>query len=98
MRRTLRPRIASARPRLRPCYGSSTESDQGYIAGMAPNRAVEFVRSFDLPEEEAQSLILCDVRQRSYVQASDILHLSPESIKRKRRKALDKIVDALTHL
>ena len=70
---------------------------RGYIAGMAPNRAVEFVRSFDLPEE-AQSLILCDVRQRSYVQASDILHLSPESIKRKRRKALDKIVDALTHL
>lgn len=64
---------------------------------MAPNRAVEFVRSFDLPEE-AQSLILCDVRQRSYVQASDILHLSPESIKRKRRKALDKIIDALTHL
>lgn len=72
---------------------------RGYIAGMAPNRAVEFVRSFDLPEEEeAQSLILCDVRQRSYVQASDILHLSPESIKRKRRKALDKIIDALTHL
>lgn len=64
---------------------------------MAPNRAVEFVRSFDLPEE-AQSLILCDVRQKSYVQASDILHLSPESIKRKRRKALDKIIDALTHL
>lgn len=51
---------------------------------MAPNRAVEFVRSFDLPEEEAQSIILCDVRQKSYVQASDILHLSPESIKRKR--------------
>ena len=57
---------------------------RGYIAGMAPNRAVEFVRSFDLPEEEAQSIILCDVRQKSYVQASDILHLSPESIKRKR--------------
>lgn len=70
---------------------------RGYIAGMAPNRAVEFVRSFDLPEE-AQSIILCDVRQKSYVQASDILHLSPESIKRKRRKALDKIIDALTHL
>lgn len=70
---------------------------RGYIAGMAPNRAVEFVRSFDLPEE-AQSLILCDVRQKSYVQASDILHLSPESIKRKRRKALNKIIDALTHL
>ena len=65
---------------------------------MAPNRAVEFVRSFDLPEEEAQSIILCDVRQKSYVQASDILHLSQESIKRKRRKALDKIIDALTHL
>ena len=64
---------------------------------MAPNRAVEFVRSFDLPEE-AQSIILCDVRQKSYVQASDILHLSPESIKRKRRKALDKIIDALTNL
>lgn len=70
---------------------------RGYIAGMAPSRAIEFVRSFDLPEE-AQSLILCDVRQKSYVQASDILHLSPESIKRKRRKALDKIIDALTHL
>ena len=28
---------------------------RGYIAGMAPNRAVEFVRSFDLPEEEAQT-------------------------------------------
>lgn len=50
---------------------------RGYIAGMAPNRAVEFVRSFDLPEGEAQSIILCDIRQKSYVQASDILHLSP---------------------
>lgn len=97
MRRTLRPRIASARPRLRPCYGSSTESGQGIYCrdGSEPGGRI---CSFDLPEEEAQSLILCDVRQKSYVQASDILHLSPESIKRKRRKALNKIIDALTHL
>lgn len=47
---------------------------RGYIAGMAPNRAVEFVRSFDLPEE-AQSIILCDVRQKSYGCDSSILSL-----------------------
>lgn len=65
------------------------------LATMAPKRAVAYIQSFELPEEEAACLIECDVRRRSYVQAGERLHLSPESIKKRRRRAFAKIADAL---
>jgi len=64
---------------------------------MAPRRAVAYIESFDLPEEEARCLIECDVKKHSHVQASELLHLSPEVVKRRRQSAYGKITDAIIH-
>ena len=47
---------------------------------MAPRRAISYIRSFDLPPDEAASLIECDVRGRSCVQAAELLHLSVDGL------------------
>lgn len=64
------------------------------LSSMAPRRAVAFVESFDLPADEAACLIECDIRRRSYAQVCNLLHLSPEAVKRARRRAYGKISDA----
>lgn len=63
------------------------------ISTMAPRRAEAYIRSFELPEEEAESLIQCDVRCLSYIQAAERLHISPEALKKRRRRAFAKIAD-----
>lgn len=63
------------------------------LSAMAPPRAVAYIQSFDLPADEAACLIECDVHRRSYVQVCDRLHLSPEAVKRARRRAYTKIID-----
>lgn len=42
-------------------------------------------------------LIECDVHGLSYIQTADILHLSPEVIKRRRKNAYTKIADAIEY-
>nr|UWF99137.1 MAG: Protein of unknown function (DUF2802) [Bacteriophage sp.] len=76
---------------------NSRKAVRYYISNMAPKRALEFVQSFDLPEDEESCIILCDIRRKSYIQVSNALHVSPESVKRNRRRAFSKIVDALTN-
>lgn len=61
------------------------------LAAMAPKKAIEYIESFDLPPDETACLIECDVRGKSYVQVCDLLHLSPEAVKRARRRAYNKI-------
>ena len=58
---------------------------------------MEYIQSFELPDEEAACLIECDVRRRSYVQTSDRLHISPETIKKRRRRAYEKMADELNN-
>lgn len=41
------------------------------LQSMAPKRAIAYIRAFELPEEEAQYLIECDVRRKSYVKAAE---------------------------
>lgn len=64
---------------------------------MAPLRAISYIKSFQLRPEEEDTLIACDVRGMSYIQAGDNLHLSPEAIKRRKRAAYQKINDAIRH-
>lgn len=59
---------------------------------MSPRKAVGYIESFELPPDEAACLIECDVRGRSYAQVCDLLHLSPEAVKRARRRAYGKIL------
>lgn len=61
------------------------------LSSMAPARAIAYIMSFDLPPDESACLIECDVRGRSYVQVCERLHLSPEAVKRARRRAYGKI-------
>ena len=58
---------------------------------MAPKRAVAYILSFELPADEASCLIECDVRRRSCVQVAFEMNLSPDTVKKYRRKAYRKI-------
>lgn len=60
---------------------------------MAPKRAVAYVLSFELPQDEAACIIECDVRRKSYVQVADMLHVSVDGLAKIRRRAYTKIAD-----
>lgn len=64
---------------------------------MSPRRAVEHIQSFQLRPDEEAALIECDVRGLSCVQAADKLHLSPDAVKLRRRRAYAKIADEIEH-
>jgi len=67
------------------------------LSAMAPKRAVAYIESFELPTEEAQCLIECDVRKKSHIQVSNMLHFSPETVKKRKKSAYTKIADSLNH-
>lgn len=67
------------------------------LTTMAPKRAIGYITSFELPEEEEFCLIECDVRRRSHVQVADMLHISPECVKKRRQRAYAKIADQLNY-
>ena len=64
---------------------------------MSPRRAVAHIQSFQLRPEEEAALIECDVRGLSCVQAADKLHLSPDALKERRRRAYSKIADEINY-
>lgn len=64
---------------------------------MAPRRALDYIQSFQLRQDEEAVLIECDIRGLSYAQASDKLHLSFEAIKERKRRAYSKISDAINN-
>ena len=65
------------------------------LSAMAPRRAVACIQAFELPEDEERCLIECDVRRKSYAQVSELLHISPETVKRRRHRAYQKISDII---
>lgn len=67
------------------------------LTTMAPKRAISYIQSFDLPEEEELFLIECDVRRKSYVQAAKDNSTSPEVIKCRKRSAYAHIADELNN-
>lgn len=67
------------------------------LSTMAPKRAVAYIRACELPEDEELCLIQCDVRKKSHVQVGDMLHISPEAVKKKRQSAFVKLADHINH-
>lgn len=65
------------------------------LTTMSPKRAEAYIRAFELPPDEEASLIVCDVRGLSCLQAADVLHTSLETVKRRRRSAYGKIADEM---
>ncbi len=76
---------------------SQHKAIRSLLTTMAPRRAIEYIRSFELPEEEELFLIECDVRRKSYVKAADDNHTTPEVIKRRRNSAYSHIADAINN-
>lgn len=64
---------------------------------MAPKRAAEYIKSFELPGEEELFLLECDVRRKSYVQAAEDNHTTPEVIKRRKMSAYAHIADEINN-
>lgn len=60
---------------------------------MAPKRAVAYVLSFELPQDEAACIIECDVRRKSCVQVADMMHVSVDGLAKIRRRAYTKIAN-----
>lgn len=58
---------------------------------MAPKRAVAYILSFELPNDEAACIIECDVRQKSCVQVAMERSLSVDAVKKYRQRAYHKI-------
>lgn len=67
------------------------------LSGMAPKRAEAYIRSFELPGDEEYCILQIDVRRQSYTQVSGQMNVSPEYIKKCRRRAYSKITDAVKH-
>ena len=67
------------------------------LNSMAPKRAVDYIKSFGLRPDEESVLIECDVNGLSYVQVSEKLHLSPDAIKERKRRAYSKIADEINN-
>lgn len=67
------------------------------LSSMSPRRAVDYIRSFQLRPDEEAVLVECDVRGLSYIQVADKLHLSPDAIKERKRRAYSKIADEINN-
>ena len=63
------------------------------LSTTAPNRAVTYILSCNLPPDEAACLIECDVRRKSCVQVADMLHISVDGLAKLRRRAYTKLAD-----
>lgn len=63
---------------------------------MSPERAIDYIKSFGLPEIEEQILIECDVHKRPYSKVG-FLGLSEGMIRDRKRKAYQKIADGIEY-
>lgn len=63
------------------------------LARMCPRRAADLLSEAGLPPEEAYCVYQRDVRGRSVLEIAGELHLSPETVKRRRRAAFRKLQD-----
>lgn len=64
---------------------------------MCHERAVDYIMAFHLRPDEEAVLIECDVNGLSSIQAAKKLHLSPEALKERRRRAYAKIADGIEY-
>lgn len=65
---------------------------------MAPKRAIDYIKAFELPADEEAAIIECDVRRKSIVQVSHETNMSIESVKRRRKWAYMKIQDSISNI
>lgn len=68
------------------------------LTSMSPNRAISYIKAFNLRSDEENAIIECDVFGKSYPQVQAALNMTPEVLKRTKRRAYAKIADELNNL
>lgn len=78
---------------------SQHKAIRALLTTMAPNRAIGYIKSFNLPEEEEYCLIECDVKRKSYSQlvTDNDKPFSPEVIKKRKNSAYAHIADQINN-
>lgn len=74
---------------------SNHKAVRDFLSKLPPKRAIAFVESFLLPDNEAMVIIECDVRRKSCVQVSMERNMSVETVKRHRCRAYHKMSQEL---
>ena len=97
----------TATPASRPCISirtftaivlamnSNHKAVRNFLSNLPPKRAIAFVESFLLPDNEETIVIDCDVRRKSCVQVAVERNMSVETVKRYRCKAYHKMSQEL---
>ena len=67
------------------------------ITSMSPERAIDYISAFKLPEKEKTCIIEKDVNDLSYQQICDKYGLSHGVIKNARQRAYAKMADAIAY-
>ena len=76
---------------------SNHRAIRALITSMSPERAVDFIRAFHLPEKEETCIIEKEVNDLSYTQICRKHGMTPETVKNARARAFAKIADALQY-
>ncbi|NCE63750.1 hypothetical protein D1159_03945 [Pseudoflavonifractor sp. 524-17] len=76
---------------------SQNRAIRALLSSMSTDRAIDTIRAFRLPEKEEICLIEKEVFDRSYTQICREYGFSPEAVKKARRRAFEKIVDAIAY-
>ena len=66
------------------------------LSSMGPRRAENYIRAFDLHEDEAQYIIDREVFQKSVQQIASTYNVSEETVKRRRKSGFQKIADQIS--
>ena len=61
------------------------------LSEMSPKRAIEYVKAFELPQDEELYIIERDIHKKSIVKIADENHTSTETVWRRRQSAYKKI-------
>lgn len=75
---------------------AKTSAIRYVLSSTDPKTAERMVLSFSLPEEEERCIILKEIHHKSIQQIAFALCISPETVKRRRRSGLLKMVDAIS--
>lgn len=76
---------------------SQHKAIRAVLTTMAPRRATDYVKAFELPEDEERYILECDVRGKSQTQVAIEWSVSPDLVKKKRRRAYAKMADELNN-
>lgn len=76
---------------------SQHKAIRALLTTMSPNRATDYIKSFNLRPDEENFLIETDVYGKSVVETALDYNVSVETVKKKRKYAYLKISDGISH-